>query len=293
MKNMSEQNAPSLPKEFLLPSYDECINWTAKNWYKALIIRFDLFFNENHTDQHWVECDVNRSMAILQLMKKPLGTDIGGSDSDIFEPDWAPLYDQSIEDFFLGHELVLHLPEYRELYNRIKKNREALGRYNNPQNQSQHKQYIESIAPAWEVHQKLNPTYSKSEKLAQFTVTVDLMAPDYLLKSLFENWLKNIRKSTQIINAEANFDQAKFVSWHKKRLLPYLDLKAWAKLSGVRIPNKTYCEVLFVDDASSKSETDIKRTVDKGAMSLMSRDLIFALQCEVCRAHFVGNFEAK
>ena len=287
-----KKHAPSLPPEFSLKSYDVCIDWTAEDWYKALIIRSDLFFNENYTDMYWEKCGVNRSAAILQLMQTPMRKDISDGASDIFKLDWVPLYDQSIEDFFLGHELVLRLPGYRKLYDKIEKNREELGRYNNPKSQSQHEQYIESITPAWEIHQKHIPAYSKGEKLTQFTVTVDLMAPDYLLKSLFENWLKKTRKKTQISNAEANFDQTKFARWHNGRRLPYLDLKAWAKLSGVDIPIKTYCDELFADDASGKSESSIK-TVDKNAMSLMSRELIFALQCEVYRAHFVGNFEAK
>ena len=287
-----KKHTPSLPKEFSLSSYDECMNWTAKDWYKALITRSDLFFNEDYTDMYWEECDINRSMTILQLMKQPMGIDISDN-LETFKPDWTPLYDQSIEDFFLSHVLVENYPSYRELYDSLQKNRDELGRYNNPQNQSQYKKYIESLTPAWQVHQKLNLPDREGEIITQFTITVDLTAPDYLLKALFENWLRMARKNTQITNAEANFDQTKFIKWHKKRLLPYLDLKAWAKLADVQIPNRTYCDVLFADDLSGKSESDIKRTVDKNAMELMSLDLIFALQCEAYRAHVVRNFEAK
>lgn len=219
--------------------------------------------------------------------------DISGDDSDIFDPDWAPLYDQSIEVFFLGHALVINNPNYRKLYDKVAKNRELLGRYNKPQNLSQYKQYLKSIQPAWKIHQDLYPTYGKDEKLAQFTITVDLRAPDYLLKCLFEIWLKKIRKSTELINAVANFDQKKLVSWHKERLLPYLDLKAWAKLFNVNIPNRLFYKMLFIDDASGKSAAEIQRTVNKNAMKLMSEEYIFALQCEAFRVHFVKNFETK
>ncbi len=44
MKNKSCQIESDLQNVFHLSTYDECINWTAKDWYEALIIRSELFF---------------------------------------------------------------------------------------------------------------------------------------------------------------------------------------------------------------------------------------------------------
>lgn len=277
--------AKKIPKEFELKNYNGCASWGAKEWYQALVIRRELFYCAQYDDQHWRQCGIDPKAAILSLMKHLLSIERDGED-EFMKPDWMPVSDQLIEDFFLGALLVREDKNYALLFERILKRRLWHSAFNEDSSKGGE---VDWNAPAWHFHKKYFPNVdeqSETNKLAQFCVAVDLRASDELIRFQFDQWLRSTRQAAGIPSV-ANLGQNKLLDWHSDRLLPYLDLRAWAQINSCRISASDYLDVLF--PAGERGDERAIRGIDKKAMEMVSADMIFALQCEAYRAGFDGG----
>lgn len=107
-------------------------------------------------------------------------------------------------------------------------------------------------------------------------VAVNLEAPDTIIQEKFSNWLKKTRSRSGISpkHSDLTFKDNDFSIWHSQRLLPFLDLVFWAKLSGTEITQAEIAAKLFpgFDDPMGRM-----RSIVKNAMTLINRECVEAL----------------
>lgn len=276
--------AKNLPEEFALSNYEICTSWGAKEWYQALSIRYEMFFCDNkYNDQYWAECGIDRKSVIKDLLAHPLPIEKDGSSFECYEPEYNPVSDQTIAEFFLGAIMVGTNRDYRQLYQKFYA--AARGQANPDQVCDDGLRKIEESYPAWKFHKKYSSHANgphEEDQLSQFLVMVDLRASDELIKFQFDQWLKKTRSAASLFS-QPNLNQDKLSSWHRNSYLPYIDLYVWSRLNNLRIPYGDYLDALFPDD-QEKPEEYIRKTCSKNALGLLKPDVIFALQTEAHRA---------
>ena len=114
-----------------------------------------------------------------------------------------------------------------------------------------------------------------------FYLSLDLSASDLVIKEKFDNWLKITREKSGIKPAftERLLNESDFKDWHASRLLPFLDLLLWSKLSRYSLSKEDISEKLFPLLFGDVSKI---RSAPKNALRLISRanmDLL-AMGCQ-------------
>ncbi len=119
-------------------------------------------------------------------------------------------------------------------------------------------------------------------------VLVYLHAPDDLIVRAFKEWLVTRRKRGGPSSRRRKiFTQTDFASWHRHKVVPYLDLKRWAYLEERRITYLIYGKALFPQySESDKAEWVRKTTVPKAKEMLKIWILeLLALQAKAEKNH--------
>lgn len=122
--------------------------------------------------------------------------------------------------------------------------------------------------------------------LNTFYLAIDLNASDAVILEKFDNWLKRARNESGIEpkHSGKRFNESDFKSWHFGKLLPYLDLVSWAKLSGYALSEREIGEKLFPTSDDNDADLRIKmRAIDKKALRLISKEYVTTLtiQCQL------------
>ena len=81
------------------------------------------------------------------------------------------------------------------------------------------------------------------------TLEIDTFASDAQLKKDFDKWLSSHRKKV------ADITSAKIASWHKNKVLPYMDLMLWERAQDGRLEHDVLLSALSID-SRSKSPTE-------------------------------------
>lgn len=119
---------------------------------------------------------------------------------------------------------------------------------------------------------------SHFERTGGFTLAqIDFGATDEQLISDFKKWLANIRSLTKSENVSQRFTPAEMEAWHTNKLLPYIDLTIWMKITGAKITQQQLGLVLFPDNFEIILSDRIRKTTKKDADNLLKISTIFAI----------------
>ena len=77
-------------------------------------------------------------------------------------------------------------------------------------------------------------------------VDVNICAPDKIIMTQFEKWLKDIRKDYGLIKVKS-FSDSDLDLWGKHRILQYLDIKNWCETESYTPTLFEYARILFPD----------------------------------------------
>lgn len=112
-------------------------------------------------------------------------------------------------------------------------------------------------------------------------VGIDLHAPDVVILEKFGNWLKKTRNASGITPKypAPSFKDKDFKKWHTDKLLPYLDLAFWGKMSGHALTETDMGNKLFPSDFEPRTKM---RSIATNALRLISRECVLTLatQCQ-------------
>ncbi len=115
---------------------------------------------------------------------------------------------------------------------------------------------------------------------------VDIGAPDELLIEDFKKWLTDIRKLTGISTHPQKFTPTEIADWHKKRVLPFIDLTIWGKLMKQNITQHQVGMVLFPDDYDISLSDRVRRTIKPLADNLMKPRTVGAICMQTGLPHY-------
>lgn len=113
-------------------------------------------------------------------------------------------------------------------------------------------------------------------------LSIDMNATDEIILEKVGNWLKKTRDVTEILPTYPRhyIKASDLKGWHSDRLLPYLDLVFWAKLSGYNLSETEMGKMLFppaLDRDVSIEPRSKMRNITKKALRLISRENLNAL----------------
>ena len=123
---------------------------------------------------------------------------------------------------------------------------------------------------------------SYAEHTGGFTFAqIDIVASDEQLIEDFKQWLKDTRSLVKIEARPKTFTETDAENWHKKRILPYIDLTIWAKLKGISITHQEIGIVLFPDEYNVALGERVRRTVKPLVDMLMRPSTLCAIASQV------------
>jgi hypothetical protein len=109
-----------------------------------------------------------------------------------------------------------------------------------------------------------------------FYIAVDLDASDTVIKQKFSNWLDQTRRHSGYVPRypDLGINEQTLLKWANQRLLAYLDLIFWSKLSRHQLTQDQIGKKLYprVEDAS-----DRMRSISKNALRIIRKDTVNAL----------------
>lgn len=98
-------------------------------------------------------------------------------------------------------------------------------------------------------------------------VCVDMLAPDEMIVDAFRKWLTAARKRNDEIYqfggpniAPKKFSERWIARWQKASILPYLDLKIFEQISGVKIPLHVVGNAIFPNTAEFDTTESVRKT---------------------------------
>jgi len=160
--------------------------------------------------------------------------------------------------------------------------------------------YTESLTSTKEIisFQKLNGNYFKpqddgfhtNENLANYChiAVIDISLPDKVLKKDFELWLAHARSLVSKPAKKPTMRADLFTSWHKKKILQYMDVYVWHKLHGMSVTAEVFSEILFHND-HLEDKVDAFKTTVRLAKESLSTSGIASLNAEIQRKSQQGE----
>lgn len=106
------------------------------------------------------------------------------------------------------------------------------------------------------------------ELFAGDIIRVNLSDNDDILIESFKNWLADKRKSRH----SRRFSDTDFLKVKQYKVIPYIDLILWSKITGNKITNKQLAELLFPNNYSMDAE-EMRKKVKKYADRLLYSDV--------------------
>lgn len=112
------------------------------------------------------------------------------------------------------------------------------------------------------------PVFAVAENcLPIFTIDLDL--PDSILINQFRQVLESIRDPDgKYCIPKKSYPRPNFANWTTFAVLPYMDLKIWATLENVSIPNRVIADAIF--KAGEGGEEVVRKTTEKLAQELVT-----------------------
>ncbi|MBF0371031.1 MAG: hypothetical protein HQL52_16400 [Magnetococcales bacterium] len=99
---------------------------------------------------------------------------------------------------------------------------------------------------------------------------VDVEAPDEQIISDFEVWLERARKRKGCNPRKRFFTKSDFSRWVDAQTLPYLDLRQWANMNNVKIPNRLMGDAILGSGNVGDTAERIRKTTKKIAHEMIS-----------------------
>lgn len=229
-----------LPEWFDLEKYKGCEVFKAADWYEALFCRCTILRHLPFIDHpEWVESTLQTSIA--RTRANPL----------------------SLPDLEASRRQYIRLPVQSLTFGELL-------------DQCFGERFIKSSNVArWDLFSSggqrdvLPDEIEKSPILIQgsSTVTVDLGATDSVILASFSRWLKEARASKPGLKSSRN--KPAYASWARYGLLPYIDLKLWAKELGNQIPDRVMSRAISSNEHYEMGEENIRKTLAPLAEDLM------------------------
>lgn len=108
---------------------------------------------------------------------------------------------------------------------------------------------------------------------------VDLNARDADILANFQHWLTTYRATVEVDGLKMFYRRdfaAETADWRKSKILPYFDLTAWAKWSGVKLTDSDKVDLLF-PHYTSFSTRDKLRSIQRKAAEILTMSNAMAL----------------
>lgn len=113
-----------------------------------------------------------------------------------------------------------------------------------------------------------DPEFRSSE--IHFLAHINLDATDDQLIASFKNWLDKKREIlSDTEGKKRRFNDSDFKEWHEMRLLAYIDLKLWSRLTRNNLTNYQISQLIFSDVFDIDITEKIRKTVGPKALNLM------------------------
>ncbi|MBS1208796.1 MAG: hypothetical protein H6R19_1194 [Proteobacteria bacterium] len=276
---MSRHISHPPPNGFDISRYEICKDWGVHEWAIALAIRYKVRTNwilgcgrgVKDTPKNMME-DVRNIAA--GLFKDPIGPSEYLKPCDIRQQRLVK--DQSVLDWL--YPAVYLEDEFNEWLRRaiVWFVENPLDPFFNYKKSKRLKAILEDIrlveeTPAWVVREKIDSSD------VEHYVSVDLNGTDEHVIADFVAWLNETRKKSGVCVKLKRKSKEDFDSWHKYRLLPYLDLSFYAEVFSIKIRNEDYATYLFNDDIEVSVDERIRRTTKINAENLISKGFVSSL----------------
>lgn len=256
---------------FDINKYDNTKNWDREDW------RINLFFR----GMYWKErfnCDKSNIDQILQafqrslfqpLLKKtyPNPVDADGLVENIPLVDFVNLY----FSLYLKDRSFLD-----DMHNACKELYDRLDSSDDPD-----KEAVDIWQEPWDFHEKIkndsDVLLSDSKLLgnkADEVVTVALYWTDEQLIRGFKDWLKQKRKDiADTEGAKKRFNENDFKEWHALRVMAYIDLKIWSKITENDLTNNQIGQLVFPDEFDVDVTERVRKVIAPKAMNLLGEGI--------------------
>lgn len=110
-------------------------------------------------------------------------------------------------------------------------------------------------------------------------IEVDMFAPDSMIISSFQEWLKAAREVFDLPSRNL-FTPAEIRKWSKFQILPFIDLTVWAELAAVKIPDQAMGVALFPNEHDVSLNERIAKVVRPMANRLTRMSIVCAIDVQ-------------
>lgn len=117
-----------------------------------------------------------------------------------------------------------------------------------------------------------------NEGLGELLVTVDIMRSEEQLIQDFRAWIIKKKSDLSLRKTPKNISENELKRWHKNRLLPYIDLMIYAKLTNQPLTYPQQGNLIFPDDENKDVGESIRKTTERQALALLTEETLFVLK---------------
>lgn len=121
----------------------------------------------------------------------------------------------------------------------------------------------------------------KEDQQIASIASVNVNIPDDILVKSFLSWVHNERQRIGRNVLKKAISNATFRRWHEARLLQYMDIISWHKLTGTVITDGQAGMILFPDDNRGGVAERIRKTTKPLARGLERKGMLHALYAQV------------
>jgi hypothetical protein len=259
--------------EFDITRYDACAELDATGWACCLHLRYmtrGVLLGPELRAAAEEKGELDRGFTLLlQYLDRPVPS------KGMRKPLWSPFKYRSVSDIDIytiwgGRELFEKLPEATEACSQL--DQMIAGPESNYEappltHMSFHSHVLEKTILDWHHTEP--------------RVFVNLRATDEQIKAQFAGWLQSKRKELAshgiAPDIPAKFTPATFNSWHKNRVLGFIDLEMFAYHLGLTLTDEMIGSRLFPNELDLGIGDKVRKTVRPLAKWLMTSETIDAL----------------
>ena len=114
------------------------------------------------------------------------------------------------------------------------------------------------------------------------TLSVNMRAPDEILRKDFDRWLQAMRALQGHQAAKKPFTEADFKRWVRNGYVPLLVLSKWKEITGTKITYGDLCDAAFPPGRRVEVD-DVRKTFLPNAKAWVSTETIDALAAQAAR----------
>lgn len=252
------------PKWFKLEDYlENTDNLSAQEWGEVLNLRIYLW---NYLNGKYENHDINRDYA-----KSILDTII-----PFRRPKRRTRTIYGISPMNM-ERLAIYWSYFSELKNTNGLAKKLLDNEYNPKNSTEEERAL--IETPLELLDNLKGM-SFLDSLGEVLISVDPMVSEEQLVADFKKWLSQCKKRLQLNPKGKNYSHKELQSWHKKRLLPYIDLLIDSTFQGISLTQCQLGNLLFPDEGNVDTTERIRKTTAIDAMELLKEETFLTLRSQ-------------